>query len=168
VAHISDACHAVGKLDDEPYGTLDLAVVGKCIEGGKLLRCTSTRMASASPIPFHSSCCSCRRRHTVSHTAARRSSHAWTAAPTSSSGGSRNVDPAGYGRDELPSDLATPVIFYCSGPGCGAAHYAARRAVRMGFSHVHVMTDGIAGWSAQGQLVEAASDMDGRSWSFGR
>ena len=35
VAHISDACHAVGKLDDEPYGTLDLAVVGKCIEGGK-------------------------------------------------------------------------------------------------------------------------------------
>jgi hypothetical protein len=32
----------------------------------------------------------------------------------------------------------------------------------MGFSHVHVMTDGIAGWSAHGQLVEAASDMDGR------
>jgi rhodanese-related sulfurtransferase len=76
--------------------------------------------------------------------------------------GSRNVDPAGYGRDELPSDLATPVIFYCSGPGCGGAHYAARRAVRMGYSHVHVMTDGIAGWSAQGQPVEAASDMDGR------
>jgi rhodanese-related sulfurtransferase len=76
--------------------------------------------------------------------------------------GSRNVDPAGYGRDELPSDLATPVIFYCSGSGCGAAHYAARRAVRMGISHVHVMTDGIAGWNAQGQPVEAASDMDGR------
>jgi hypothetical protein len=31
VAHISDACHAAGKLHDEPYGTLDIAGVGKCI-----------------------------------------------------------------------------------------------------------------------------------------
>jgi rhodanese-related sulfurtransferase len=76
--------------------------------------------------------------------------------------GSRNVDPARYGREELPFDPATPVIFYCSGHGCGAAHYAARRAVRMGFSHVHLMTDGIAGWSAMGQPVEAASELDGR------
>jgi rhodanese-related sulfurtransferase len=68
--------------------------------------------------------------------------------------GAHNVDPAAYTREQLPADEATPLIFYCSGPGCGAAHYAARRAVNLGFQHVHVMTDGIAGWTSQGLPVE--------------
>jgi rhodanese-related sulfurtransferase len=76
--------------------------------------------------------------------------------------GAHNVDPAGYGRDELPADQATPLIFYCSSAGCGAAHYAARRAVRMGFSSVHVMTDGLAGWTAQDRPVEGASGAAGQ------
>jgi rhodanese-related sulfurtransferase len=73
--------------------------------------------------------------------------------------GADNVDPADYIRDQLPADEVTPLIFYCSGPGCGAAHYAARRAVNMGFRQVHVMTDGIAGWSSQGLPVESESSV---------
>lgn len=59
----------------------------------------------------------------------------------------------------MPFDKLRAHSIYCSSADHARAHYA--MAVRMGFSQVHVMTDGIAGWTDQGQPVEAADDADG-------
>ncbi|XYJ11443.1 rhodanese-like domain-containing protein [Telluria sp. B2] len=46
----------------------------------------------------------------------------------------------------LPADLGTPLVFYCSNPLCRKAPQAARRAERLGYADVRVMSAGIAGW----------------------
>ncbi len=68
-----------------------------------------------------------------------------------------NLDPADYTEDELPSDKAAAVLFYCSDPSCGACHRAAQKAVEMGFRQVFTMPAGIRGWLAAGKPVERAS-----------
>jgi rhodanese-related sulfurtransferase len=60
--------------------------------------------------------------------------------------GSRNLDPAGYGESELPADKAATVVFYCSNPLCRKAPNAARRAAKLGYADVRVMSAGISGW----------------------
>jgi rhodanese-related sulfurtransferase len=71
--------------------------------------------------------------------------------------GAINLDPADYRREDLPgASEDTPLVFYCKSFGCGASHYAAKRAVGMGFRRVHVMPAGIAGWVAHGLPVERA------------
>lgn len=67
----------------------------------------------------------------------------------------KNVDPAGFREDDLPADRNAMLIFYCSDPLCGAAPYAARRARKMGFANVYVMSSGIRGWMAAGKPVES-------------
>lgn len=51
---------------------------------------------------------------------------------------------------ELPSDLATALVFYCANSHCNASDGAAERARDAGYESVHVMRDGIAGWVAAG------------------
>ena len=48
--------------------------------------------------------------------------------------------------DQLPSDKAQPIVFYCYSPECPAARMAAETAMKLGYSRVHCMSAGIVGW----------------------
>ncbi|GAB4201908.1 MAG: hypothetical protein OHK0013_14500 [Sandaracinaceae bacterium] len=67
------------------------------------------------------------------------------------------VDYDAVAREQLPSDPATPLVFYCWNESCSASHVAAESAIAMGFSSVFVMGAGIEGWVAAGQPVEGAA-----------
>jgi rhodanese-related sulfurtransferase len=54
---------------------------------------------------------------------------------------------------ELPSDKATTLVFYCANTKCTASHSAANRAIEAGYKDVKVMSDGIQGWKKSGQTV---------------
>ena len=62
--------------------------------------------------------------------------------------GARNLDPADYKDSDLPRDKNELLVFYCSNPMCRKAPNAARRAKKIGYSKVHVMSAGISGWLA--------------------
>jgi rhodanese-related sulfurtransferase len=47
----------------------------------------------------------------------------------------------------LPPDLRTGLVFYCSNPLCRKAPQAARRAKKLGYVDVRVMSAGISGWT---------------------
>lgn len=53
--------------------------------------------------------------------------------------------------DQLPTDKARPLVFYCANPACGASHEAAEKAITAGYTHVQVLPDGIAGWVKAGK-----------------
>jgi rhodanese-related sulfurtransferase len=54
----------------------------------------------------------------------------------------------------LPSNLDTPLVFYCSNPFCRKAPKAARRAAQLGYSDARVMAAGITGWTGASLPVE--------------
>jgi rhodanese-related sulfurtransferase len=60
--------------------------------------------------------------------------------------GALNLDPAGYTESDLPDDKDSTLVFYCSNPLCRKAPNAARRAKKMGYGDVQVMSAGISGW----------------------
>ena len=60
--------------------------------------------------------------------------------------GARNLDPADFELGDLPPDKNAALVFYCSNPLCRKAPNAARRAKKMGYNDVHVMSAGISGW----------------------
>ena len=62
--------------------------------------------------------------------------------------GALNLDPADYNESDLPPDKESTLVFYCSNPMCRKAPNAARRAKKMGYSNVKVMSAGISGWLA--------------------
>jgi len=62
--------------------------------------------------------------------------------------GARNLDPVAYKDSDLPPDKNDVLVFYCSNPMCRKAPNAARRAKKIGYSNVHVMSAGISGWLA--------------------
>ena len=62
--------------------------------------------------------------------------------------GARNLDPGAYKDSDLPPDKSVTLVFYCSNPMCMKATNAARRAKKMGYTNVHVMSAGISGWLA--------------------
>lgn len=62
--------------------------------------------------------------------------------------GALNLDPAGYNDSDLPPDKESSLVFYCSNPLCRKAPNAARRAKKMGYGNVTVMSAGISGWLA--------------------
>ena len=57
----------------------------------------------------------------------------------------------------LPPDLATGLVFYCSNPLCRKAPSAARRAIKLGYGDVKVMSAGITGWSTAGLPIETGA-----------
>ena len=60
--------------------------------------------------------------------------------------GALSLDPVDFVAGDLPSDKDAALVFYCSNVMCTKAPRAARRAVSMGYRHVHVMSAGIKGW----------------------
>jgi rhodanese-related sulfurtransferase len=60
--------------------------------------------------------------------------------------GALNLDPAAYEERDLPPAKESNLVFYCSNPLCTKAPNAARRAKKMGYSSVKVMSAGISGW----------------------
>src|SRR5271168_2107334 len=60
--------------------------------------------------------------------------------------GALNLDPANYKESDLPADKESSLVFYCSNPMCMKAPNAARRAKKMGYGDVKVMSAGISGW----------------------
>ncbi|MGA9768043.1 MAG: rhodanese-like domain-containing protein [Blastocatellia bacterium] len=62
--------------------------------------------------------------------------------------GALNLDPADYNHSDLPPDKESSLVFYCSNPMCRKAPNAARRAKKMGYGNVKVMSAGITGWLA--------------------
>jgi rhodanese-related sulfurtransferase len=69
--------------------------------------------------------------------------------------GAVNIDPAGYGENDLPPDRGATLVFYCSNVLCRKAPNAALRAQRMGYTNVQVMSAGISGWISAGLPTEA-------------
>jgi len=55
----------------------------------------------------------------------------------------------------LPADRAAPLVFYCSNPLCRKAPNAARRAGKLGYTDVRVMSAGITGWQGAGLPVDS-------------
>lgn len=68
--------------------------------------------------------------------------------------GAVNLDPTHYQAGELPADKEAHLVFYCSGPLCRKAPNAARRAQKLGYRDVSVMSAGIQGWLAVGLPTE--------------
>jgi rhodanese-related sulfurtransferase len=62
--------------------------------------------------------------------------------------GARHADPVAFTEADLPSDKDALLVFYCSNPMCRKAPNAARRAQKMGFRDVRVLSAGISGWLA--------------------
>ncbi len=48
----------------------------------------------------------------------------------------------------LPPNHDASLVFYCSNPLCSKAPRAARRAAKLGYTDVRVMSAGITGWLA--------------------
>lgn len=69
--------------------------------------------------------------------------------------GALNLDPADYASSDLPPDKESSLVFYCSNPLCRKAPNAARRAKKMGYENVKVMSAGISGWLAANLPTEA-------------
>jgi rhodanese-related sulfurtransferase len=70
--------------------------------------------------------------------------------------GARNLAPD-FDAAALPVDHATPLVFYCSNPLCRKAPNAARRAEKLGYTDVRVMSAGIAGWLSAGLPTEGGA-----------
>jgi rhodanese-related sulfurtransferase len=60
--------------------------------------------------------------------------------------GALHLDPAAYSDGDLPAGKDANLVFYCSNPLCRKAPNAARRAEKMGYGNVKVMSAGISGW----------------------
>ncbi len=71
--------------------------------------------------------------------------------------GALNLDPENYELNDLPSDKESSLVFYCSNPMCRKAPNAARRAKKMGFGNIRVLSAGISGWIAAKLPVEAGA-----------
>jgi rhodanese-related sulfurtransferase len=71
--------------------------------------------------------------------------------------GARNASPAEFTENDLPADKQAALVFYCSNPMCRKAPNAARRAGKMGYSNVQVLSAGISGWMAAGLATESAT-----------
>ena len=50
---------------------------------------------------------------------------------------------------QLPSDKATTVIFYCSGPACSASTKGAKKALEMGYTSVKEYRGGYPDWASR-------------------
>ncbi len=70
--------------------------------------------------------------------------------------GALNLDASNYTDADLPQDKQSGLVFYCSNPMCRKAPNAAKRAIKMGYNNVKVMSAGITGWLSANLPTEAA------------
>lgn len=59
----------------------------------------------------------------------------------------------------LPADRAASLVFYCSNPLCRKAPNAGKRAEKLGYTNVRVMSAGITGWVGAGLPVESGEQL---------
>lgn len=71
--------------------------------------------------------------------------------------GARHLDPETFLEADLPKERDHPLVFYCSNPYCRKAPLSARRAQKMGYSTVQVLSAGISGWVAAGLPTESGA-----------
>jgi rhodanese-related sulfurtransferase len=71
--------------------------------------------------------------------------------------GAMHLDPADFKDSDLPADKNDTLVFYCSSPICRKAPNAARRAKKLGYGDVRVMSAGISGWLAKNLPTEPGS-----------
>lgn len=71
--------------------------------------------------------------------------------------GARHLDPTSFVEADLAVGRDQSLVFYCSNPFCRKAPLAARRARRMGFQDVAVLSAGISGWLAAGLPTETGT-----------
>lgn len=57
----------------------------------------------------------------------------------------------------LPKDKQSTIVFYCAERRCYASHAAAREAVKLGYTRVLVMPEGIFGWVNAGLPAEKSA-----------
>lgn len=57
----------------------------------------------------------------------------------------------------LPADKNAALVFYCSNPMCLKAPRAARRAGKLGYTDVRVMSAGIVGWTEERLPVDSGA-----------
>jgi rhodanese-related sulfurtransferase len=69
--------------------------------------------------------------------------------------GARHLDPETFLESDLPAERDHTLVFYCSNPFCRKAPKAARRAEKMGYRDVHVLSAGITGWLDAGLPTES-------------
>jgi len=60
--------------------------------------------------------------------------------------GAQNLPPE-FADGALPADKDASLVFYCSNPLCLKAPRAAKRAAKLGYTDVRVMSAGIVGWT---------------------
>jgi rhodanese-related sulfurtransferase len=70
--------------------------------------------------------------------------------------GATLLEPGAWPESALPEDKAATLVFYCSNPFCRKAPLAARRAVKLGYRDVLVLSAGIQGWLDAGLPVESS------------
>jgi rhodanese-related sulfurtransferase len=69
--------------------------------------------------------------------------------------GARHLDPGAFPESDLAAERDQALVFYCSNPFCRKAPLAARRAGKMGYRDIYVLSAGIAGWLAAGLPTES-------------
>lgn len=57
-------------------------------------------------------------------------------------------------RPLLPEKKDTPMVFYCANRICNASEIAARAVMKMGYTDVKQMPDGIYGWRLSNRVIE--------------
>lgn len=73
--------------------------------------------------------------------------------------GAFNLDPLSYSESDLPVQKGSNLVFYCSNPLCRKAPKAAKRAGKMGYTSVKVMSAGISGWISAGFPTEGGREL---------
>lgn len=64
--------------------------------------------------------------------------------------GATNVNSSAVTASTLPADKAATLVFYCGSESCSACQDAAKSALSLGYTHVYIMPEGIAGWEKKG------------------
>ncbi|MGL5391387.1 MAG: rhodanese-like domain-containing protein [Shewanella sp.] len=57
-------------------------------------------------------------------------------------------------RDLLPKNKDAVMVFYCANPMCTMSNLAARETMKLGYTGVRHMADGIYGWRLSGRQTE--------------
>ncbi len=57
----------------------------------------------------------------------------------------------------LPQERSHSLVFYCSNPLCSKAPGAARRAKKLGYTDIRVMSAGIVGWTGAKLPVDSGA-----------
>jgi rhodanese-related sulfurtransferase len=71
--------------------------------------------------------------------------------------GALRLDPKTFTAHDLPTDVDSTLVFYCSNFLCRKAPLAAHRARRLGYRDVRVMSAGISGWLDASLPTESAA-----------